>query len=358
MVVCILYVQANERIAQTIKDQMLNDEIEFLVAESAKDAFAIYEERKILLTLVDANITDMKLRDFVDACCLKYPDMLMNVCMDVPDVKYITGIAGRKNIKKIFLPPWDVEDIVTGLKETIDGAYIANDFARRRQELADEEEVFENTLAKLKESLIRQQYSYNKIAPFFNKCLEIFATESRYDIEVKKFVILTCSKALKLGTTVKLSTMGFGDFILQNVQEGIAGNKDVSIVSIDSCLMGEAAKHVLARIVLCNWMLSYLSAHNDTIGKIISSESAADNSIKTLLSIDSRYFSTDVISYEFSVEYKGLPDGYNEALSNGEESCYDTMLSYVENVLTIFTEQYERFDTEKGFKYVMRFKLF
>lgn len=361
VVVSILYVQENETIAKTIKDQMDHDEVEFLVASSAKDAFVIFEERKIVLTLVDANIPDMKLRDFVDKCCIEYPEMLLNVCMDVPDAKYIFDISGRGNVKKIFLPPWKVEDVVKGIKETVDVAYIDNDLLRRQEEFAKEEAQFEKTLANLKASLVKQQYSYNKIAPFFNKCLESFVMESRYGIEVKKLVIMTCSAALKLGTTVKIQTLNLSDCIRQNIEEACAGNDNVIIDGIDNCLIGDVPKHILARIVLCNRMLAHM------VSLISDTKVNTGNSKKAVINVDSRYLSTDVIGYEFGVTYI-KPD---EATENTKEVSKDAvaekskaltiedkaMLEYVDEVLNIYTEEYERIEKEKGYKYQLRFAL-
>ena len=197
----ILYLQANERIANNLKGRFNDEGIEFIHAGSAKEAFELLEQREFYLTLTDGFIPDMRVHDFVDKCTREYPDMILDVCMDLTDPKYVPMIVNEECVRKVFLPPWNVDDIVEGVKASIDEAFIHRDLVRRINELANDEKTFADTIDKLKTSLLKQQYSYNKIAPFFNHVLDSFLRRKNMDNFYSKFVKKSCDKMMRLQTT-------------------------------------------------------------------------------------------------------------------------------------------------------------
>ncbi len=81
----ILYLQANERIANNLKGRFSDEGIEFIHAASAAQVFELLGEREFLLILTDGFIPDMRVHDFVQKCAREYPDVILNVCMDLTD---------------------------------------------------------------------------------------------------------------------------------------------------------------------------------------------------------------------------------------------------------------------------------
>ena len=137
----ILYLQANERIADSLKGRFNDEGIEFIHAASAAEAFELLGEREFYLLLSDGFIPDMRVHDFVQKCANEYPDMILDVCMDLTDPKYVPIIVNKECVRKVFLPPWNIEDIVEGVKASIDEAFIHRDLVRRINALKEDERI-------------------------------------------------------------------------------------------------------------------------------------------------------------------------------------------------------------------------
>ena len=58
----ILYLQANERIANNLKGRFNDEGIEFIHAGSAEQVFELLQEREFYLVLTDGFIPDMRVR--------------------------------------------------------------------------------------------------------------------------------------------------------------------------------------------------------------------------------------------------------------------------------------------------------
>ena len=245
----VLYLQANERIAKTLKDKFNFEGIEFLFVKSAKEAFEMYEARDIYLTLSDCFIPDMRMHDFVQKISREYPDMLVDVCMDLSDPKYLEQIVREDCVRKVFLPPWNVDDIVEGVKASIDEAQIKTDLLRRISELKEQEANFNATLKGLKKSLLKQQYSYNKIAPFFNRVMEAFIKRGDYEDSFKLFVHRSCERMLRLQTTSAFKPELMTELIRSNMEDAIKDYEGVEIGEVKSCLIGDVPKSRMADLI-------------------------------------------------------------------------------------------------------------
>lgn len=325
----ILYLQANEQVADTIKSRFDESEIEFLIASQVDEAFQIFNERVVALTLVDANIAGMKVYDFIKKCVEQYPEMLICVCMDLTDAEHVMKVINSGNVKRVFLPPWNIEEIVEGVYATVDEARIKNDFVNRKREFTSEEEVFETTLLKLKNSLLRQQYSYNKIEPFFNKTLDAFISESSSDDNAKRFIKKACNKILLINTAVALKSDTLVERIYKDCDEIAKEYASFKVEKIDSCIMGDVPKNKLGAVAFMIWLLSYLEASN---GQDVS------------LSVDSSYLTSS--KCEFSVMLNGTNLGKNNA-----------MRVYAESILCALTQEYDVSNGKTGVRYDLRLSL-
>ena len=123
----IVYIQANEKIAQSFQETFKERNIELLVAASATEALEIMRQQDIGLLLVDINIPDMRLSQLVEICSRDFPTVIMNVCVDVMNSLLITKLVNRHSIYKIFVAPWDVREMIDEIEESLDEAAISRE---------------------------------------------------------------------------------------------------------------------------------------------------------------------------------------------------------------------------------------
>ena len=326
----ILYLQANERIANNLKGRFSDEGIEFIHASSAAQVFELLGEREFCLTLTDGFIPDMRTHDFVQKCAREYPDMILDVCMDLTDPSYVPMIVNNDSVRKVFLPPWNIEDIVEGVKASIDEAFIHRDLVRRIQELESDEKAFENTLDTLKASLVKQQYSYNKIAPFFNRVLDAFLRRKDMGSNYNNFVRKSCERMLRLQTTSYFKTTELKNIIFENMRDAVKHNAGVTIGEVKSCLYGEVPRFAMADLTFSLWILSVVEG--------LKCERAT-------LGVDSRYVTSKKCEYRLNVTGK----------KKGEVPV-DIQL-YVANILGNIVDEYQKYDTNDGWAYELRITL-
>lgn len=330
MEVSVLYLQANERIAQTLKDRFNMEEIEFLSASSAKEAFEMYSQRDIYLTLTDGFIPDMRIHDFAQKLSREYPNMILDVCMDLADPQYIPQVVREECVRKVFLPPWNIDDIVEGVKASIDEAQIKSDFVKRIGELRAEEDAFSDTLKGLKNALLKQQYSYNKIAPFFNRVMESFIAHGDYEDSFKHFVKRSCERMLRLQTTSSFKAQDMARLIKTNLEESVAYYEQVTVGEVNSCLFGDVPKSKMADLIFVMRLLAKVEGVKCQ---------------KAVLSVDSRYITCNNCEYRLNVA----------GLRRGDVSI-DIQL-FTANVLGAVVDEYQKYDTDDGWVYELRFSL-
>ena len=326
----ILYLQANERIADNLKGRFSDEGIEFIHASSAAQVFDLLKEREFYLTLTDGFIPDMRVHDFVEKCSSEYPDMILDVCMDLTSPEYVPIIVNEDNVRKVFLPPWNIEDIVEGVKASIDEAYIHRDLVRRINELKNDEKVFEDTLSALKASLIKQQYSYNKIAPFFNRVLDAFLERRQMGSAYSNFVKRSCDKMLRLQTTEYFKISEFKNIIYNNMADALKKNDGVNVGEVKSCLYGEVPRFAMADLTFSLWILAVIEG--------IKCE-------KATLNVDSRYVTSKKCEYRLNV-----------IGTKKSEVAVDIQL-YVANILGNIVDEYQKYDTADGWAYELRITL-
>lgn len=270
----VLYLQANDRVAMSVKDKFDLNEVEFLIADCAKTAFQILEERVVVLAIIDANIQDMKLLDFITKCHELYPKMIFNVCLDVADGKTVSDISRFPGVKKMFLQPINVAELVDGAMDSLDSARIDMDYEERLNQLKEDEDRFESTLDRLKRSLQRQQYSYNKIEPFFSKIIESFCDITELSDETKDFIKKSNDKLLQLETIASLKVSDYAVILRNVILNATDNSSDIKVIRASSCFAPGTDRHHLAEIAYATWLIA---AYEKILGS------------KGDISIDSRY---------------------------------------------------------------------
>lgn len=326
----ILYLQANERIAENLKGRFNDEGIEFIHANSAEQAFELLQEREFYLVLTDGFIPDMKVHDFVRKCSTEYPDVVLDVCTDLTDEKYIPKIVNEYSVRKVFLPPWNIDDIVDGVKASIDEAHIHRDLVRRIHELENDEKVFEETLASLKAALIKQQYSYNKIAPFFNRVLDAFLRRRDMGEMYNSFVRRSCDRMLRLQTISYFKVSDLKQIIYDNMSEAVKKNDGVKIGEVKSCLYGEVPRSAMADLTFALWILAVIEGVKCD---------------RATLSVDSRYVTSRKCEYTLAV-----------AGTRRADISVDIQL-YIANILGNIVDEYQKYDTSEGWTYELRITL-
>ena len=326
----ILYLQANERIANNLKGRFNDEGIEFIHAGSAAEVFELLEQREFYLTLTDGFIPDMRVHDFVSKCSRDYPDMILDVCMDLTDPKYVPIIVNEPAVRKVFLPPWNIDDIVEGVKASIDEAFIHRDLVRRINELNNDEKVFAGTIDQLKHSLLRQQYSYNKIAPFFNRVLDAFLRLKGMGETYSNFVKRSCDKMLRLQTTAALKPEDLKKILYDNMADAVKKNEKVSIGEVKSCLYGEVPRSAMADLVFSLWILAVIEG--------VKCEQA-------VISVDSRYVTSRKCEYKLSV------------VGTKKSDVSVDIQVYIAKILDNIVDEYQKYDTADGWTYELRITL-
>ena len=326
----ILYLQANESIADNLKGRFNDEGIEFIHASSAAQAFELMNAREFYLVLTDGFIPDMKVHDFVSKCAREYPDVILDVCTDLTDEKYIPKIVNEDCVRKVFLPPWNIEDIVEGVKASIDEAHIHRDLVRRIEELKNDQQAFADTLETLKAALVKQQYSYNKIAPFFNRVLAAFLRRRDMGEVYNNFVKKSCDKMLRLQTTSYFKVSELQNIIYDNMTDALRKNDGVSVGEVKSCLYGEVPRSSMADLTFSLWILALIESIK------------CDNAV---LSVDSRYVTSRKCEYKLTV-----------AGTKKVELPVDIQL-FIAEVLDNILDEYQKYDTADGWTYELRITL-
>lgn len=317
MATCVLYLQADDRKAYTIRNGLEREDTEVTTVKSAQEAFKIMEQRKVILTVVDANIPDMQLVDFAEKCSREYPQMLLNVFVAGPDTRIISRIASLPCVKKIFLPPWNQDEVIEGIDSTLDGYILSEDLKRRQNESAEEDKRLAETLSRLKESLIRQKYSYNRIGEFFNPFLEEVIKRGSIPHDVSDFIKRSCNKMLELQTVTSIKLPEMSTQITKELESILKDSKDSEVGVVYNCLMGEVNRSVMATIIFTVWMIVTLEYENQN---------------RLNVSVDSQYISAGECEFVVNVSAESEP------VDDMRKSYVSEMLESITNGYTVTTE--------------------
>lgn len=347
----VLYVQPGAEAAELVKSKLVNEDVEFLVATTAKDALEIMNEREIMVVLTDCFIPDMKLLDFIKASVKSFPEVMLNVCVDVPDVQMVTNITNIRQVKKLYVEPWDVDEMAEGILATLDQMCIDNDFMKRQQVLIEERNQFETALNSLKEALLKQRYSYHKLEkalrPYLDAMIKLSQQESAYDKDsianassdaekmqkdeiFRGLVVHSCEKMLRIMTTTKLEVDGLSEYIKSNMQGAVPKSGRIKVGNVSSSLVGNADRDKVALVVFCMWFLTLYQGYRLRTGTV---------------EVDSYYMCDSMYRFEYS--------------ASGDEntSCAEEIHKYAMNLLTANCSEFSYDVEDKTVVYHLDFQI-
>lgn len=237
----IVYLQPNDEIAAQFTEHLASDDIEILRAKSGEEALEIISSEEVLLLLIDINIPDMRLREVVERVRRISPQIILNVCIDVLDPLLITKLSNRHDIHKIYVAPWNTEDIVEEMKESLEVALINEQFNIREQHVNSEIEELNSTLESLKETLKKQQRSYAKFSNVTKCFTDVLAKINENDSGTERkirFAKDIFDEYLKMQTTGSFDIDRFEDDIRESLESLKGKAPGIRIGEIISCLIG------------------------------------------------------------------------------------------------------------------------
>ena len=257
----IVYLQTNEKIAESFREEFLKQEIEMLIVKSGEEALEIISKEKVLLLLLDINIPDMRFRKLVDKIRAISPQIIINVCVDVLDPLMITKLANRHHVHKIYVAPWDVNEIIDEVKESIEIAIINEQINVREEQINSETNELKNTVESLKNTLKKQQKSYSKFLKLTD-CFINAIEESEEELNKEKLAFIKdiYTTILKMQTTGSFDIDEFEDNIRKDLKELKALAKGISTSVIESCLFAGQSRVYAQNIRFTIYMLARLYA--------------------------------------------------------------------------------------------------
>lgn len=257
----IVYIQANDKIAESFKTTFAERQIDLMVVKSAAEAIKVMKSMEVDVLLVDINIPDMRLSKLVEICTKEFPGVVLNVCVDVMNSLLVTKLVNRHAIRKIFVAPWDVKEMVEEIEESLDAAQIAREQKIYENKILKENEHFEETLSSLTKALKKQQYSYNTIKSFTDVILADLPLLNdkigSAELERIKFIFDTY---LRMQTTDSIDIDRFEDLLRSDMDKISKTYPGFSCSEIISCLIGGVPKSKAANIRFVIWLVAICAA--------------------------------------------------------------------------------------------------
>ena len=257
----IVYIQANDTIADSFRKTFSERNIELIIAKSAAEAIEKMKSLEVDVLLVDINIPDMRLSKLVEICTRDFPGVILNVCVDVMNSLLVTKLVNRHAIRKIFVAPWDVNEMVEEIEESLDAARIAREEKIYENRVKRENEQFEETLSSLTRSLKRQQYSYNTIKKITDVILSdlvlLNKDLNRTEQDKIKFVFDTY---LRMQTVDAIDIDAFENLLRTDMDKMEKSYPGFSCTEIISCLIGGVPKACAANIRFFIWLIAMYNA--------------------------------------------------------------------------------------------------
>ena len=257
----IVYLQANDKIAESFQEEFLKQDIEMEIVKSGEEALSFIKKEKVLLLLLDINIPDMRFRKLVDRIREVSPQVIINVCVDVLDPLMITKLSNRHHVHKIYVAPWDVDQIVEEVKESIEVAIINEQSNIREEKINSDTRELEETIESLTNKLKRQQHSYTKITTLTDCFTKALMEDEGLDLKKNDriaFATDVYTSILKMHTTGSFDIDKYEDSIKKELKEikGIASG--FSIGSVESCLFGDQSRSHAQNIKFCIFLIARL----------------------------------------------------------------------------------------------------
>ena len=317
----IVYLQANEEIAASFKEEFLKNDIEMLIVKSGEEALSIIEREKVLLLLLDINIPDMRFRKLVDRIRVVSPQVIINVCVDVLDPLMITKLSNRHHVHKIYVAPWDVDTIIEEVKESIEVAIINEQVNIREEKITEEIGELEATIESLKSTLKKQQHSFSKLSELTDCFVKAFVDDVNFDLEKNDksaFATDIYSAILKMQTTGAFNIDKFAENIKRDILEIKGMAPSLEIGSIESCIFEGQSRSYAQNIRFCIFALARL------YGQFYE---------KFKISVASHYITTKDAEFEVKFEDCGK-------LSWGDETKFEQYFTFIKEIIESLSDDF------------------
>lgn len=316
----IVYLQTNEKVAVSFQEEFKKHDIEMLIVESGEEALDIISKEKVLLLLLDINIPDMRFRKLVDRIRAISPQIIINVCIDVLDPLMITKLSNRHHVHKIYMAPWDVDEIIEEVKESIEIAIINEQVNIREERINSEVEELNKTVESLKDTLRKQQRSYSKFIGltdcFMNGLIKDQPEESD-ESKKAEFVKDIYEALLRMQTTGSFDIDKFESSIKNDLQELIRIAPSYGTGIIESCLFAGQSRAYAQNIRFVIYMIGRLFAqfYDDFF-----------------LSVSSHFITTQEAEFIIEVTVEG-------GMTFGDENAFDDYQEFVNKIITDMTDE-------------------
>ena len=257
----ILYIQSNDSVAALFQNHFNEaDDFELVVAKTGEEALNILEnEKDVLLLLVDIKIPDMRLSELVERTRKIAPEIFLNVCIDVVDPLLISKLANRYGIHKIYVAPWNVDEIVCEIRDSIEVALINEEINRRESRVENDKQEIEDTINSLTEMLRKQQHSYNKLSVLFKSITSAVRDEFIGNADYLKrenFAEDVFNAMLKMQTTGSFDVDSFEEIMISDLNELKKKHPGMEIKGVVSCLFGGISKTSAENIRFAVWLIA------------------------------------------------------------------------------------------------------
>lgn len=336
----ILYVQQKENVAERFREYMADSEHVFLVAYSGEEAIDVLQAEDIVLLLIDINIPDMRLRTLVERTKKISPETILNVCVDVLDPILITKLSNRYGIHKIYVAPWDIENIISEMEDSIEMAFIDSEINMQEHKIVNDKANLESTISSLMETLKKQQYSYKKLSVIYRSFMK--AVYEKYAGKISKEEILLVDdiykQMLKDQTTGSFDVDKFEDSMKKDLLElKSKGNNGLRVLKVISCLFGGITKTSAENIRFAAWLIARAFV---SICKEFE------------YSITSHFITTEVAQFDFIIIPNSMKVSYVEKLRENNDSLF----GFVTVLLKRISEEFILETYEKDNKIVISLK--
>lgn len=314
----IVYLQTNEEIAKSFQEEFIKNEIEMMIVKSGEEALDLISKEKVLLLLLDINIPDMRFRKLVDRIRAISPQVIINVCIDVLDPLMITKLSNRHSVHKIYVAPWDVDEIIEEVKESIEIAVINEQVNIREEKISSEIDDLKSTIDSLKNTLKKQQHSYKKFVGLTDCFIDALKEEDTTDSEANKkieFAKDIYKGILRLQTTGSFDIDKFEDEIKRDLCEMKGISSGFEIGTIESCLFAGQSRAYAQNIRFCIFIIARLYAE---FYEAFS------------MSVLSHYITTKDAAFNIEVNIKS-------SMKWGDVMVFDEYSTFVEKILESMT---------------------
>lgn len=328
----IIYLQSDSDVADSMRKRFEEDEGEFIICQNATETLEMLKVREFSLLLVDEIISDMRMIEFISEVSENYPNMKINVCTSTTDVTQLNELMRIDSVRKIFLSPYEWDEVEDGIRDSIDAGRLYNS-RKKREEAYDNKKIeFNNMVEDISSLMNKQKEGYSIMSAILNPLRDAVLSQviSVQDENYMNFVTVSCEKYLRLNTLGSLEADNFCETIKKEINDLFLRTPHLKLEDLDIRFNSDVSRHKLANIRMAIWIISRLSMITVKNGDV---------------SIKSEYLSASDFRISLLIKGRVMPDDY---LPKYRE--------YVYGVLEHVCKTYKLTKSEDGIRYELDFE--